>query len=100
MWEKTTKAVLKAMFLRISMLVRRKEEENKKDGLAKSKGRCEVCGTVVECLAEFNRKQMCAKCLELMIQIRVRGRGETSTIEDIPETRQSALKEEEILLQA
>lgn len=63
------------------------------------KERCEVCGVPVEHLAEFNRRHMCGKCFQLMIQARVGVKDEAAIITDIPENNETASNGKEIELQ-
>lgn len=88
---------LKTMLLRISMLVRKKEE-SRKSGLTKDiGGTCEICLTRVECLAEFNRRFLCTRCFERMIRIRVGGRADTVIPSQLDTSRKTSVEEDTML---
>lgn len=94
--DKITNIGLKTMILRVSTLVRRKEEK-KKSGLTKNRGEsCEICRTTAKGLAEFNRQLLCTRCFERMIKIRVG--GEANIPEGILDTSSRPPEEENILL--
>jgi hypothetical protein len=82
---------------RIALLVRKQEKTGRSD-LQKETETCEGCAAKIECLAEFNGQQVCSRCFEQMIQIRVSGRKDRKFGSDFRDHTCSPTKEEEQLL--